>query len=209
LRFRPDDGYSKPTCGDRHSTNGFLLRVRIKKNNKVTQVKNATMELIKLKSMDTTNLKVTPSYISKDLDIFHSKSEQINATFNIARKKNTHEGNICVDNLINQEKDCTHNVDSIHCNNEEAAEKKYATDNKNLHDACIDNSPSRKKKNIFTFDNNKYKNLSQETYYKVPRLKILGKIETEFKFTSMFYLNYTKNVIFINFVHTILNIKLY
>jgi len=71
LRFRSDDGYSKPTCGDRHSTNGFLLRVRIKKNDKVTQIKNATMELIKLKSMDITNLKVTP-YISKeDLDKFH------------------------------------------------------------------------------------------------------------------------------------------
>jgi len=196
LRFRPDDGYSKPTCGDRHSTNGFLLRVRIKKNNKVTQVKNVTMELIKLKSMDITNLKVTPPYISKeDLDIFHPKNEQINATFNIARKKNIHEDNICVDNLINQEKDCTQNVNSKHRNNEEAAEKKYATDNKNLYDICIDKSPSRKKKNIFTFDNNKYKNLFQETDYKVPCLKILGKIETEFKFTSMFYLNYAKNVI--------------
>ncbi|XP_018404151.1 PREDICTED: general transcription factor 3C polypeptide 5 [Cyphomyrmex costatus] len=114
LRFRPDDGYSKPTCGDRHSTNGFLLRVRIKKN---------------------------------------------------------------------KEKDC--NVDFIHCNNKGATEKKCATDNRNIYDTCIDKSLLKKKKNLFTFDNNKYENLSQGIDYEVPRLKILGRIETEFKFTNL------------------------
>ncbi|XP_011059580.1 PREDICTED: general transcription factor 3C polypeptide 5 isoform X1 [Acromyrmex echinatior] len=114
LRFRPDDGYSKPTCGDRHSTNGFLLRVRINKN---------------------------------------------------------------------KEKDCS--VNFIHCNNKGAAEKKCATDNKNLYDTCTDKNLLKRKKNLFIFNNNKYENLSQRTDYEVPRLKILGRIETEFKFANL------------------------
>ncbi|KAG5345715.1 TF3C5 factor, partial [Acromyrmex heyeri] len=114
LRFRPDDGYSKPTCGDRHSTNGFLLRVRINKN---------------------------------------------------------------------KEKDCS--VNFTHCNNKGAAEKKCATDNKNLYDTCTDKNLLKRKKNLFIFNNNKYENLSQRTNYEVPRLKILGRIETEFKFANL------------------------
>ncbi|XP_077268995.1 LOW QUALITY PROTEIN: general transcription factor IIIC subunit l(2)37Cd [Temnothorax americanus] len=194
LRFRPDDGYSKPTCGDRHSTNGFLLRVRVKKN-KVTQVKSATVELVKPTSMDITNSEATTSRISKDLHTSHSDNEQINATFNVTRERDNYEGDISVDNSTIQEED--RDLDSTHCS-EEAAEKKYTVDNddKNLCDTCVDKNPSRNKKNTFAFDNNKYENLSQETDYEVPYLKILGRIETEFKFTNLCdfqYLPMTQN----------------
>ncbi|KYM75631.1 General transcription factor 3C polypeptide 5, partial [Atta colombica] len=134
LRFRPDDGYSKPTCGDRHRTNGFLLRVRINKNK--VNVKIVIMELIKSKFIDITD----------------------------------------------QEKDCSVN---FYYNNKGAAEKKCATDNKNLYDMCTDKNLLKRKKNLFIFNNNKYENLSQRTDYEVPRLKILGRIETEFKFMNL------------------------
>lgn len=183
LRFRPDDGYSKPTCGDRHNTNGFLLRVRIKRN-KVTQVKSATVEFIQPKSVDNTNLKTVTFCVSKeDLNTSHSKNEQINATFNIVRKETNFEGTASVDDLINQKKNC--DVNSPHCSSQETAEKKCAVDNTGSHDTCIDNNLSKKKKIVSTFDNNKYENLSQETDYQVPQLKILGRIETEFKFTNL------------------------
>lgn len=201
LRFRPEDGYSKPTCGDRHSTNGFLLRVRIKKN-KITQVKSATMELVRPTSTDITNVKATTSCDSENL----SKNDRINATVNISRETNP-EDNVSVDNLVNREKD--HNVDSTHCSNEGAAEKKCAADNENLCDTSVDKSSSKKKKKGFTFDNDKYENLSQEMDYEVPRLKILGRIETEFQFTSMLYINYAKTFVYINFSCVISSILMF
>lgn len=139
-----------------------------------------------IKSMDITNLKVASCINKEELDTSKSKNRQINATLNIAKIRNNHEDN-AIDNFVGQEED--RNVNSMHYSSEEAAEKKYAMNNENLHDTCIDKNPSKRKKNISTFDNNKYINLSQETDYEVPQLKILGRIETEFKFTSMFYIN--------------------
>ncbi|XP_012530118.2 general transcription factor 3C polypeptide 5 isoform X2 [Monomorium pharaonis] len=183
LRFRPDDYYCKPTCGDRHSTNGFLLRVRIKKN-KATRVKNATMELIQPKSVDITNLKasITTGISNEDLNTSYSKNEQINTAFNIVEKENNHKGNISVGNLLNQKKDC--DINSPHCNSEETAEKESAIDNTNLHNICMDKNLLERKKTTSIF-HNKYEHLSQETDYQVPYLKILGRIETEFKFTNL------------------------
>ena len=31
LRFRPEDVYCKPTCGDRYKTNGIILKIRVVK----------------------------------------------------------------------------------------------------------------------------------------------------------------------------------
>lgn len=147
------------------------------------------MELVKPTSIDDTSLKATTSFVNnEDPHTSHSKNEEIDATFNVAREKNNHEDNVSTGNLVNQEKDCS--VDSTHCSSEETVKKKCAIDDKSLDNTCVDKSPSKRKKNVFTFDNNKYENLSQETNYEVPRLKILGKIETEFKFTSMLYINY-------------------
>jgi len=53
---------------------------------------------------------------------------------------------------------------------------------------CTDKNLLKRKKNLFIFNNNKYENLSQRTDYEVPRLKILGRIETEFKFMSIYYI---------------------
>jgi general transcription factor 3C polypeptide 5 (transcription factor C subunit 1) len=36
LRFRPDDVYCKPACGDRSRTNGVLVKVKISKRKKKT-----------------------------------------------------------------------------------------------------------------------------------------------------------------------------
>ncbi|XP_011874303.1 PREDICTED: general transcription factor 3C polypeptide 5 [Vollenhovia emeryi] len=178
LRFRPDDGYSKPTCGDRHSTNGFLLRVRIKKN-KVTQVKSTTVELVKPTSVDITNSEASTSCIGKDLHASHSEDEQIS----VARENIDREGNSVVD-LVSQEEE--RSVDPAHCSSEAAsAEKVCAAGVENLCDTCVDKCPSKRNKDTFTFDNNKYENLSKETNYELPRLKILGRIETEFKFTNL------------------------
>lgn len=152
MRFRPDDGYSKPACGDRHSTIGFLLRVRIKKN-RVTQAD--TTEAIKSKCTDTTNLEATASCI-------------IDSKENL---KTTIKEDSCKDNV------------SI----EDTVERRHTADNiKNFDGAHEESSPKSKKNVLSTFDNNKYENLSQKTDYELPCLKILGRVETEFKFTSMF-----------------------
>ncbi|KAL0100181.1 hypothetical protein PUN28_019541 [Cardiocondyla obscurior] len=191
LRFRPDDGYSKPTCGDRHSTNGFLLRVRIKKN-KVTGAKSIRTEVVRPISTDLVNVEATTSCSSKQCTS-HDKSEQINQC-SIAREKNSLEDSYEANNIVCQRENL--NVDFTPCNREKAIEKKCATDDTNLCDISVDNSPLEKKKSTFTFNNNKYKNLSQDIDYKVPRLKILGKIETEFKFTNLCdfqYLPMTQN----------------
>jgi hypothetical protein len=38
LRFRPDDAFSKPACGDRHKTLSLLLKVKVRrKKNKNSQ----------------------------------------------------------------------------------------------------------------------------------------------------------------------------
>lgn len=36
-----------------------------------------------------------------------------------------------------------------------------------------------------TFDLDKYENLSNDNEYRLPKIKVLGQIDTEFKFTSI------------------------
>ncbi|KAH0946082.1 hypothetical protein HN011_007029 [Eciton burchellii] len=113
LRFRPDDGYCKPTCGDRHNTVGFLLRVRVKKN-RVKQTEDVITKTVKPTSPE----KATTSQI-KDYD-----------------------------------------SDLAHCSADTISEEKCSKNN-------VDNE-----------------NLSQDAEFE-PRLKILGRVETEFKFTNL------------------------
>lgn len=35
LRFRPDDVYCRPACGDKHKTGAFLIKVKILRKKKV------------------------------------------------------------------------------------------------------------------------------------------------------------------------------
>ncbi|XP_072749433.1 general transcription factor 3C polypeptide 5 [Anoplolepis gracilipes] len=169
LRFRPNDGYSKPTCGDRHSTTGFLLRVRIKKN-RITQAHMT--EATKSKYVDTTHMKATAScnIDSKENKTVHLlEDEQINSVSNTLKEDN-HKDNASENSAI-----------------EDTVEKKCTPDNiKNLDGTHEDKSSPKRKKNILpTFDNNRYENFSQKTDYEVPHLKILGRVETEFKFTNL------------------------
>lgn len=174
MRFRPDDGYSKPTCGDRHGTTGFLLRVRIKKN-KVKQAKGDTaINIIKSQSADAAN--------SRTFSIVHGETNsntshflrggQIDNLISDIAIRNNHQGD-AVDNLMNQarDRDIGFSADS----SSEAAVRK----------TCASTSESKKDASP-TFDHDKYENLSQDTGYDLPRLKILGRVDIEFNFTSTF-----------------------
>ncbi|XP_014223258.1 general transcription factor 3C polypeptide 5 [Trichogramma pretiosum] len=146
LRFRPDDGYCKPACGDRQQTNGFLLRIRIKKSrrHKVEEDEERT------EKQNSTS------------DASHSHSN-----------KSTKSKNLSINKLTNDIANC-----SVESNN--------AEQNKNEND---DNIPP-------TFDRNKYENLASDVEYELPKLKVLGKVDTEFRFTSLCdfqYLPITKN----------------
>lgn len=164
MRFRPEDGYSKPICGDRHNTTGFLLRVRVKKN-RVTQA-NMTKAT---KCTDTTSLEATASCNSKENKTSHLLDEQINSVSNIAIREDGCKDNVSGDAAV-----------------EDTVEKNCTADNIKNVDAHEDKSSPKRKKNLsLSFDNDRYENLSQETDYELPRLKILGRTETEFKFTSM------------------------
>lgn len=126
-------------------------------------------EVRKSKCMDK-DLKATASSISNEenLKTFHLlEDEQINSLSNITIREDSKD-NANIENSI--EKNCTaDNVNNLDGTHED------------------ENSPKRKRNVLPTFDNNRYENLSQETDYELPFLKILGRVETEFKFTSMFY----------------------
>lgn len=116
MRFRPEDGYSKPACGDRNVTCGFLLRVRVKKSRTV-QVNNSGSQ--QQSSVQNTG---------KDSEQNNFDNEEINRN----------------------------NTDTF---------------------GTVDNIPP-------TFSRQKYENLSSDQNYELPKLKVLGRIDTEFKFTS-------------------------
>lgn len=126
-------------------------------------------EATKSKCLDTTDLKSTASFITnkENLKTFHlSEEEQINSISNTTKEDS------CKDNA----------------NIENTIEKNCTTDNINNLDNTQENenSPKRKRNVLPTFDNSKYENMSKEVDYELPCLKILGRVETEFKFTSMF-----------------------
>lgn len=209
MRFRPDDGYSKPTCGDRHSTTGFLLRVRIKKH-KTTQAEDSTenakskiidgtnettststscdgkdpTENAKSKIIDSTNKTTSTSCDGKEsLNTTHSKEDE--KPKNTETRKGNHEDNTDVNNLIDQIHNC--NVSAKLCIADNTVETNCGTnDTKNVCNININESLSIKNTTSFTFNDTKYENLSQNADYELPRLKILGRVDTEFKFTSMF-----------------------
>lgn len=112
LRFRPEEGYSKPACGDRNNTCGFLLRVRVKK----------------------------------------SRAVQVN------------------DSELLQQNNTQSNM----------KQSNFETDGSNR------NNPYGAPENIPpAFDRQKYENLSSDQDYELPKLKVLGRVDTEFKFTNL------------------------
>ncbi|KAK2577020.1 hypothetical protein KPH14_011980 [Odynerus spinipes] len=177
LRFRPDDGYSKPTCGDRHSTTAFLLRVRVKKN-RVEKVQEGMQR--QAKDIDTEFIRNKINDVSlNDSDTKH-KSDQNDIT-------NIHED--CekdnITELAKQIQDCNVSLkDNTGCHSKVSSHEI----GKSTSDTLVDNDKNllKGKKNIApTFDRNKYEDLSQSEQYELPKLKILGRIDTEFQFTNL------------------------
>lgn len=189
LRFRPDDGYSKPTCGDRHSTTAFLLRVRIKKC-KAKQVRNIVLNTVKSKSMNDSLESIASciNYNEENLNAsYMSGDKQTDNQTQIMMNKDNHEG-IVVNNLVNQIQNCSINSPSYDTGNPSNI-KSISNDSENSCNISIDTdgvSSKWKKDTLPTFDHNKYENLSQDIDYELPRLKVLGRVDTEFKFFSMF-----------------------
>ena len=137
LRFRPDDGYCKPACGDKHQTSGFLLRIRIKKSRREKVEKEA--ESIHEKQSSCQNQK-------KESGVNNSEEESVNKLTN----------------------------EIMNCSIESQSSKQS-----NQNNVSDKNQPP-------TFDRDKYENLSEDVEYELPKLKVLGRVETEFRFTSKF-----------------------
>ncbi|XP_014214781.1 general transcription factor 3C polypeptide 5 [Copidosoma floridanum] len=67
----------------------------------------------------------------------------------------------------------------------------------NQDDDCESNKDDSGKDKPPSFDREKYENLSKDVDYRLPKLKVLGKVDTEFRFTSLCdfqYLPITKNI---------------
>lgn len=113
MRFRPEDAYSKPAYGDRNTTCGFLLRVRVKKS-RIRQAEAFTNETC------------LPS------------SSANGATYA-----------------------------------QQSSASNKGDNNKTGND---DTEPA--------YNPKKYQDLSRDAHYELPELKVLGRVETEFKFSS-------------------------
>lgn len=195
MRFRPDDGYSKPTCGDRHGTTGFLLRVRIKKNRaKQTKRDSTVVNIVKPQSADAANSREfssTRGETSSEVSLFLKNGQIDNLISDIAMRNNNHQSN-ATDNLARQAQD--YSVSPVDFSDEDVATKICANaDTRDLYSACTNtdtpNTPKRKKDALPAFNHDKYENLSQDADYNLPRLRILGRVDIEFKFTSTFCTN--------------------
>jgi general transcription factor 3C polypeptide 5 (transcription factor C subunit 1) len=153
LRFRPDDGYCKPACGDRHQTAGFLLRVRIKKSRREKVEKESQLNN---NFEEESNINFTNSNISS-----HSNKDKSSNNINNNNAKDE-----SVRDLTDKITNCSVNSQS--------------TSTKNNENNDLDkNQPP-------TFDRQKYENLSDDHEYELPKLKVLGRVDTEFRFTSKF-----------------------
>ncbi|XP_066599011.1 general transcription factor 3C polypeptide 5 isoform X2 [Prorops nasuta] len=182
LRFRPDDGYCKPACGDRHNTTAFLLKVTIKKSrvNEVigkTQGTNNAAVAVELADMDISSNNDT-SIQTK----VNKTSVELNQKFaNNSEMMETE----CLDHSLTELVDGMQNCNtSSKVDLLDFSEKKET--NSKLEPNCLPNCLRDDKKNIRPiFDNKKYEDLSKSSNYELPKVKILGKVETEFRFTNL------------------------
>lgn len=173
LRFRPDDDYSKPTSGDRNLTTAFLLRVRVKKN-RGKKVQESMQEM----DEEFIQNKINDVSLS-DSDVKQKSNQNDNANDHEEFEKDN-----VVNDLAKQIQNC--NV-SIKQNSERFSKVSSSETGRSTNDT-LDNEKNlaKGKKNIApTFDRNKYEDLSQDEEYELPKLKILGRIDTEFQFTSL------------------------
>lgn len=172
LRFRPDDGYCKPTCGDRGNTAGFLLRVRVKKS-RAQQMEEAKV----------------------------AENNEYEGPFDLA-KLNELLGNLGKGVLDTASSDNA-NVDGKKSNADAGETSKRAVDdsmnNQELLIAEREISFSNKSDRGKNADENRkggeslegtkiFDDLSKDENYEIPKVKVLGRVETEFTFQSNYYL---------------------
>ncbi|XP_076762413.1 general transcription factor IIIC subunit l(2)37Cd [Xylocopa sonorina] len=183
LRFRPNDGYCKPTCGDRHNTNGFLLRVRINKS----RIKKAEEAEAKVKKKQSTSTGNSNDSMTDDNETDASNTDRINLSetqdaFQYGNTENK-----------NQETQIATNLNDPSTTLDDPAgpsDKDLLSENiKDLQDLSLnpnDGNVSKNRKNITpTFERDKYEDLSEDKDYELPKLKILGRVDTEFRFTNL------------------------
>lgn len=150
LRFRPHNGYCKPACGDRHNTNGFLLRIRIKKSN---ARKTEAAETKEGKKQSASNVNLNKNR-DKNMAGFQEKRSSNSLNDSAGSSKNLLSKNI-----------------------------------KDMQDLSLDRNDAnllKSKKTIpLTFDRDKYQDLSEDKDYTLPKLKVVARVDTEFKFTNL------------------------
>ncbi|KAK0088056.1 hypothetical protein PV326_004954 [Microctonus aethiopoides] len=177
LRFRPSDGYCKPACGDRHEVSGFLLRIRVKKSRieKTEEVSKAREppDYRDLISAMSNNGRVTDKLTN----------ETNNSNINTEMKDLDTEKQISIDN-DNEKQNESKNI------NDSNREKSLTKTTLPFGRQCDKNMPP-------TFDRHKYEDLSNDKDYTLPKLKVIGRVSTEFRFTGLCdfqYLPVTRNM---------------
>lgn len=183
LRFRPDDVYCKPACGDRHKTVGFLLRVRVKKS-KAEKAREAEAKQQKAEFIDFANLSISET--DKDNANAVSSSGRDDSSHTVDKDQER------INELANRVENCSVGTADV---SDDASKNLPSASGKNSQDS--DKSSSETKKNTLpTFDRNKYEDLAKDDGYELPELKVLGQVDTEFKFKNLCdfqYLPMTQN----------------
>nr|XP_033206714.1 general transcription factor 3C polypeptide 5 [Bombus vancouverensis nearcticus] len=180
LRFRPDDIFCKPTCGDRHNTNGFLLRIRIKKS----RVKKAEEAEAKQQRKSSRSTVIVSDSSIGDNENTENNVDKVNLP---QTRDNKDQQEQLMTELIDQVQSCSFNTPNNPVPG--PSHRVYSENNADLPDQSLDTNEvniSKNKKDIPpTFDRNKYEDLSEDKDYTLPKLQILGRVDTEFRFTSL------------------------
>ncbi|KZC07299.1 General transcription factor 3C polypeptide 5, partial [Dufourea novaeangliae] len=158
LKFRPNDSYCKPTCGDKYNTKGFLLRVRVKKS----RVKKAEENEAKRTEKHVNSSATESNGVQCNVNIEHSLD-----TENIETQEDKCQEEQVISELTDQVQSCSVN-----------AQDETANPNQS--------SLTNVKTNMLpTYEPNKYEDLSKDEDYELPKLKVLGRVDTEFRFANL------------------------
>lgn len=189
LRFRPDDVYSKPACGDKYNVKGFLLRVRVKKS-RVKQVEETEAKKAQKKSTNRMGVdsKSGDNVQNKSDQVQSSKSENTKDEYNNTENKNQDQ---VISDLADQVQTCS--VSKSDTGNPSYKNSLPGTSSQDL-SMDTDTSFTKSEKLPLIFDRKEYEDLSEDKDYELPKLKVLGRVDTEFKFTSMCHVKFFKLV---------------
>ncbi|XP_076625514.1 general transcription factor IIIC subunit l(2)37Cd [Colletes latitarsis] len=180
LKFRPEEPYCKPACGDRYNTKGFLLRVRIKKS-RIKKIEETERKQMEERSTRTMDLKNDQNNINEQNNMDTQDTE---LEYNYTENKDQEEQ--IITNLVDQIQGCS--VSTLDDVGDSSRKILSSGSIKDSHALSTDNNTqfTKHKKNIMpTFDRAKYEDLSEDKDYELPKLKILGRIDTEFRFRNL------------------------